>query len=348
MTLIGVGNSLCIYGLFPIARKTPRIYNIIMFAPLRNAFTWLDRHTGGALGILQQSFRRFLEMRGTEAAASLAYYALFSLFPLTLFLIALLGMVVQSGDAYRETVGFIRNVFPFSGDVVGNNLKEVMKQRGPLSIIGLIAILWSASGYFNTLAYSINRAWPAVKLRSLVQNRLVALGMIGALALFLILSLLTTMITGLLPYLKTLLGDDGIRLLTGGWLLALRLGPVLFTFLIFAAMYQWVPNKKVRWRAVIIGALFAAITWELARLVFTYYLNSGIVHYEFVYGSLGALIALMLWIYLSNLLSLFGAYIVAELDVRSDQVEQKEEVKEAVVEARVPHPGPGQSKGIRG
>jgi membrane protein len=315
-----------------------------MLAPFRNALSWLDRHTGGGLSILRQSFRRFLEMRGIEAAASLAYYALFSLFPLTLFLIALLGMVLESGAAYRQAVSFIRSVFPFSGDVVGNNLNQVMQQRGPISVIGLIAILWSASGYFNTLAYSINRAWPAVKLRSLVQNRLVALGMIGALALFLILSLLSTMITGLLPYLKILLGDDGTRLVTGGWLLALRLGPVLFTFLMFAAMYQWVPNKIVRWRAVIIGALFAAVTWELARLAFTYYLNSGIVHYEFVYGSLGALIALMLWIYLSNLLSLFGAYIVAELDVRSDQVEQQEKV----VEAQVPHPGPGQSKGIRG
>jgi membrane protein len=319
------------------------VYSVLL-PPLRNAFTWLDRHTGGALGILGQSYRRFVEMRGAEAAASLAYYALFSLFPLTLFLIALLGMVLESGAAYSQAVSFIRSVFPFSGELVDNNLNQVVQQRGPISIIGLIAILWSASGYFFTLAHSINRAWPAVKLRGLVQNRLVALGMIGALALLLILTLLSTMVTGVLPYLTTLLGDDGARLVTGGWVLALRLAPVLFTFLMFAAMYQWVPNKKVRWRAVFSGALFAAVTWELARLAFTYYLNSGIVHYEFVYGSLGALIALMLWIYLSNLLSIFGAYIVAELDVRGDQVQKKEEV----IEARVAHPAPGQTKGIKG
>lgn len=286
----------------------------------RGIYRWIEWRSGGWLGILAQSVKRFAEMAGGLIAASMAYYALFSLFPLTLFLVALVGSVLSSDDAYYQTLQFIRSIFPFSGDVVEKNLGEVIQRRGTVGILGILGLLWSASGFFHTLVLGINRAWPQVKLRSFVQSRLVALGMIGALIVLFLLSLITSTITGLMPAFLNLLGVDTWILRSSAWGLVLRVVPALFTFLLFTALYRWVPNKTVRWKAVLIGALVITLAWEAAKSVFGLYLRFGLARYEFVYGSLGTLIVLMAWIYITNMLALFGAYLVATLDMREEQL----------------------------
>jgi membrane protein len=299
-----------------------------------------DRLSGGWISILLQSYTRFVEMRGAEAAASLGYYALFSLFPLTLVLVALMGFILESEEAYQQTVFFITQVFPFSGDLVRNNLSEVFKERSTVGVIGLLGALWAASGYFATLAHSINRAWPLVKLRGLVQSRLLALGMIGALLLLLIISLISTTLYSLLPSLIIVFGGDRSILESTFFQALLRLVPAIFTLLFFIALYRWVPNKTVAWKAVITGAIIVTVVWELAKSAFTLYLRSGLPRYEFIYGSLGTLIVLMVWIYLSNLIALFGAYLVATLEGRVEK-EQKQHPPERKTEPAAP-------KGVHG
>ncbi len=287
----------------------------------RGIYRWIDGRSGGGLGVLAQSISRFAEMGGGLIAASLAYYALFALFPLTLFLVAIVGSVLESDVAYYQTLNFIRSIFPFSGDVVEKNLAEVIQRRGTVGALGILGLLWSASGFFHTLALGVNRAWPKVKLRSFVQSRLVALGMIGALIVLFLLSLITSTVTGLMPAVLNLIGIDTWILRSSVWRLVLRVVPALFTFLLFTALYRWVPNKTVRWKAVLTGALIITLAWEAGKSVFGLYLASGLARYEFIYGSLGTLIALMVWIYVTSMLTLFGAYLVASLDMRAEQLQ---------------------------
>jgi membrane protein len=209
-------------------------------------------------------------------------------------------------------------VFPFSESLVLQDLHDVAAQRGALSVIGGIALLWAASGYFNILARNVNLAWPKIKLRSFVQNRLVALGMLGALAVLLMLSLLTTTVINLLPQLVRAYGGSHVLANMLGWRVFIQSISVLSTYVMFVALYRWVPNKIVHWHAALIGAAFVTLAWDAAKGVFTLYLGSGLAHYQSVYGSLGTLIALMVWIYLSNVIALFGAYLVAGFELHKE------------------------------
>jgi membrane protein len=307
---------------------------------LEALFDRLDQKTNGWLADLRLSVERFVEMRGAEAAASLAYYALFSMFPLTLFFLALLGFLLGSEQAYRQTIDFIQTVFPFSGDFIRDNLEEVLEQRGTMGFIAALGLLWAASAFFATLARNINRAWPSVKLRGAMQSRLVALGMIGVLGLLLLLSLLSTTIINLLPRLVEITGIGETVLDSVLWRAILRLIPAVFTLLMFAALYRWVPNRKVQWRAVFLGSVTVTLVWELAKSGFAYYLASDLISFEVVYGPLGTLIALLVWIYFSNLITLFGAYLVAAVDMRAEQLQTRQ-----AYESRL---AAGLHKGVRG
>lgn len=305
---------------------------------LKERIKKLDKRTGGWIGIVRQSIARFVTMRGFEAAASMAYYALFSLFPLTLVLASLLGFIFRGEIAYARAIGFIRTVFPFSGELIDKELREIFTQMRTFGILGLLGLLWAASGYFSVLAHNINLAWPKVKLRGMVHNRLVALGMLGGLVILMLFSILTTTLVSLMPaFLSFIGGNTGENsiLTSPWWIIGLRLIPALFTFAMFLSVYRWVPNKKVSWMSVLIGALIATLAWELARLLFTMFLSSGLARYQFIYGSLGALIALMVWIYFGNSIILFGAYLVATLDILLEQnhLEQEAEKEQALPEA---------------
>jgi membrane protein len=311
-----------------------------LIAKLEALFKQFDRRSNGWLGEIRQSIERFNEMRGAEAAASLAYYALFSMFPLTLFFVVLMGVLLGPDRAYRQTLDFIQTVFPFSGDFIRDNMAEVLERSGTVGILATVGLLWGASAFFSTLARNVNRAWPSVKLRSAMQSRLVAIGMIGALTLLLLLSLFSTTVLNLLPQLAEQTGVGGFALDSIVWRAVLWVVPAIFTFLMFAGLYRWVPNRKVQWKAVMLGAFIITIVWELAKSGFAFYLASGWIRFELVYGTLGTLIALLVWIYFSNLLTLFGSYIVAMFDMRVEQRKTRE-IYESRIEA-------GVHKSIRG
>lgn len=289
----------------------------------------LDQITGGVLSLIWHSLTHFSAARGAEAAAGLAYYGLFALFPLTLFLISILGYVMESEAAFQQALQFMRILFPFSGEIITRNLAGVTKTHGSTTILGLLGLLWSALGFFNVLAINVNRAWPSVKLRGIVKSRLISVAMILVLVLLILLSLISTTLITVLPTLLNRLNlntsQDSL-----GWKLLLQIAPPLFTYLLFIGLYRWVPNKTVHWRAVVIGALFSATVWELSKRLFAFYLTSGMARFQFIYGSLAALIALMVWTYFGNLITLLGAHLVSAIDQR---VDQKEAVHRHVVHA---------------
>ncbi len=278
---------------------------------LRPIYRRVNHLSGGSLGILRIAFQRFNEARAPEAAAGMAYYALFSLFPLLLALVAAGSFVLKRDQVYQELIGVVPEAFPISRELIERNIKRVLELRGTVGIVGLIGLLWSGMGVFTALAHNINRAWPYAEPRSFLRRRLVALGMIGTLAVLLILSLLSTSVLNLLPQLQVPLWDRLTIYETLLWAALSNLIPWLFAFLLFLALYRWVPNTEVKWRAAFWGALVAALAWKIAANILAWYISSGLARYELVYGSLGAVVALMLWIYLSSWITLFGAHLSA-------------------------------------
>jgi len=268
------------------------------------------------LKILKQAITTFSGTRASQAAASLAYYAIFSLFPLLLLLVAGGSYFLNSEQVYQTVTRFIQNAIPASPEVINENLNQVLVARGTVGLVGLLTLLWSASSFFTNLAYNINLAWPDAPRRNFLKKRLVGLGMIAGLSGLLILALISNWITSLIPFLNSARGSP---FFSGMWSQISVLGSWLTLFLLFLALYRWIPSVDVRWKANIGGALFASIMWKLATAGFNWYLRSGLNSYQLVYGSLGAIVALLFLIFIVSLVTLFGAHLCAAIDQREKE-----------------------------
>jgi membrane protein len=282
---------------------------------IKAGYRQADSLSQGTLGILVRAIQTFAEADAATAAASIAYYALFSLFPLLLFLVTIGSSVLQSERVEQEVLDFTATALPISQELVERNIEEVLARRGTVRAIAAVGLLWAATGVFTILARNINKAWHSARPRNFLQRRLLGLIIVSVLGGLLILSLISTTIFKLLPWL-----DAGAPLWGGvslyetlTWKVATRLVPWFFTFVTFFGLYRWIPNTEVRWSEAVWGALVATVGWEITKSGFAWYLGSGLAEYDLVYGSLGALVALMLWIYLSSLVLLFGAHFSAAI-----------------------------------
>jgi len=270
-----------------------------------------NQFSGGRLDIFKNALKTFSETRASQAAASLAYYTFFSLFPLLLVLIAGGSYFLDSQQVFQEVTGMLQKALPISTDLINENLRQVLEARGTVGIFSIVTLLWSASGMFTNLAYNINLAWPGAPRRNFIKKRLVGLGMIAGLGGLLILSLILQWITNLLPVLNI---DNASSPISDLWRLFPSIGSWLTIFLLFIALYRWVPTSDISWRATFWGALTTSIAWHLAITGFSWYLRSGLGRYQLVYGSLGAIIALLFLIFVVSLIALFGAHFSAAID----------------------------------
>lgn len=275
---------------------------------LTGMYEQANRLSFGTLDILRYAIRRYSRVRGGEGAASIAFFTIFSLFPLLLVLVAIGSFVLESEEVQRQVLDIFRLTVPVSPELVLNNIEQVLAERGTVGIVGLIGLAWSASGVLTTLVRNIDRAWPIAKPRNFLQNRLVALGMIAALiALLGISSVTNTVLTMLQGFEVPLFADDPF------WRIVTAVLPFLFSFLVFLGIFRWVPNTFVPWKSAFWAALVAAIAFEITSSVFSWYVQSGLAQYSLIYGSLGTIVALMFWIYLNCLIVLFCAHLSAAI-----------------------------------
>lgn len=278
---------------------------------LQNALEKINELTRGSVEIMILTFRRFGEARAAENAASLAYYTLFSIFPMFLAIIAAGSFLLERDEVYQQVQTFIVEFFPVSRSLIQDNLNIVLDQRGTVGLIGILGLTWAATGVFSNLIFNINRAWPNTKPRNFLRKRLAGLGIVALLASLLAISALSTTALNLLkqvdvPTLETI-GLDFIQVRTA----LARLVSWGVKLLAFIGLFLWAPNTRVPFMAAFWGAFVASTGWELGTSGFTWYLTSGIPRYELIYGSLGAFVVLMLWIYISMLIVLFGAHLGA-------------------------------------
>jgi membrane protein len=278
---------------------------------IKDIYQNANQLSGGRLDILKNALATFSETRASQAAASLAYYAIFSLFPLLLVLIAGGSYFLNSQQVYQNVTRLVQEAIPVSPQLINENLQQVLNARRAVGIIGLLTLLWSASGFFTGLAYNINLAWPDASRRNFLEKRLVGLGMIAGLSGLLILSLTLDWATSLIPFLNA--GSASFPSLDL-WMLFSNLASWLTIFLLFLALYRWVPDTHVHWSATFWGALVTSIAWKVATTDFSWYLRSGLGRYQLVYGSLGAIVALLFLIFIVSMITLFGAHLCAAID----------------------------------
>jgi membrane protein len=269
--------------------------------------------SAGRLGIVKDAIDSFSEARGSEAAAGMAYYAVFSLFPLLLALVAIGSLVLDRQQIMDQVISLVSQAFPVGRGLIEQNLQQVIQLRGAVGLISLVGAVWSATGVFTVLSRNINRAWTDAEPRNLLESRLVALGMVSVLVFLLGLSMASTAAFNVLSQLQVPLGGGVSIYQTPLWTIGSTLVPWLFVFLLFLSLYRWVPNEHVPWSAAFWAALVVAAAWQIGARAFAWYVGSGLARYQLVYGSLGAIVALMAWIYLGSWLTFFGAHLGAAL-----------------------------------
>jgi membrane protein len=257
----------------------------------------------------------FGEDDGAVVSRSIAYYALFSLFPLLLAVLTLASAFFATETVQDEIVGWIERYLPIASDLVQENIQQALAARNTVSLLALLSLVWSATGVFTAMFRAVNRAWDNPKSQLFWREKIFGLSLVLIVG-FLLLS--TTLVSTLASVLQSWQGsvfgwqplaDPRTAVLTG-WLSALL--PILIAVITFIVLYRTVPQNPVSWRDVWLGGLLAGLTWEAARRLYTWYL-ANFARYNLIYGSVGAIIGFLLWAYLSAMILLLGAEFTAQV-----------------------------------
>jgi len=277
----------------------------------------VNHFTGGVLDILRWAVQRFGTQRGSEAAASLAYYAFFSIFPMLLVFIVIGSFFIDQDVVEMQLLTLLQGVIPGVEEVVIGNIEQVLELRGAVTFIALISLIWSATSVFNILAKNINRAFPQANVPNFIKGRMMGFLMFLSLGFLMLLSFATSTFSGIVPVIEIPFNDKALHE-TFLWQIGAFLIPILINLLMFWSMYQWVPLVKVTRKAAFIGGMVAGVAWELLNNVFTWYLSSGLSQYRLIYGSVGTIVALLFWIYLTATITLIGAHLTASIQRAMD------------------------------
>jgi membrane protein len=268
------------------------------------------------LYVLRKTAREFTQDQCTDLAAALTYYAVLSLFPALLVIVSLLGVFGQgrrTTDAVLELVG---QVAPASAvDTLRPTIEQLVSapSAGFALVVGILGALWSASGYVGAFGRAMNRMYeiaegrPFWKLRPLqLVLTLVALILAAAVAFMLAVS------GPLAEAVGNAIGLGSVAVTV--WNIAKWPLILLFVIAVVAVLYYATPNvKQPKFRWISIGAAVAILVWILASVLFGLYV-ANFSSYNKTYGTLAGVIVFLLWLWITNLVLLFGAELDAELE----------------------------------
>jgi membrane protein len=261
--------------------------------------------------IMQAAFKSFQKAGVARGAAGMAYYTLFSFFPLLIVLVTVVSYFVNGAEASSRVTQLVISVIPVSEGFVARNIGRILDLRNSVGFVGLLAFIWSASNAFSMMVHNINNAWPENERRSFFQKRLFGLAMVIAIIVILfVLMLSSTMLNALVKYKDTVTGLD---LLFNSWLWHFGAKALYWgvPFLFFYSLYRIIPMGRVPIKAAGFSALVITLLWRAASSAFQWYLASGLARYEVIFGSLSAIVVVLLWIYYSSLIIFLGAHICA-------------------------------------
>jgi membrane protein len=270
----------------------------------------------GGLGATELARRVMHEVQKDECfgrAAQLAYYFLFALFPFCLFLTTLLGYlpIPDLLDRLLETLGQMLPGEAFQ--LVQDNIRQLVSgQRGGLLSFGILAALWTSSGALTAIIDSLNRAYDVEEGRPFWKVRLTAIGLTVGLSAFIMVALvLLTFGPQIGGWVADLVGLGRAFELT--WNIVRW--PVIVGLLVvaIALLYYFAPDVEQEWTWITPGSALAVLGWLLASLGFAFYVNR-FGSYNATYGSIGAVIVLLTWMYVTGLFVLIGGEINAEIE----------------------------------
>jgi membrane protein len=266
---------------------------------------------GNVFGLLKQTFQEWLGDKAPQLGAALAYYTVFSLAPLILVLLAIVRVIFRDDPAgtWNKITEQMSYFLDPSAVQVVQSIAQKASEPGKSTIATIIGVglaIFGASGVFGQLQDALNTIWgvkakPGGGIWGFLRNRFLSFAMVAGVCFLLLVSLtLESLLKAFSHYVQTVL--------PGGIVVALA---VYFIFdfavvvLLFAMIFKFLPDVQIQWRDVWIGAVITAILFGIGKWLLGFYLGSGAA--GSAYGAASSLITLLLWIYYSSQILLFGA-----------------------------------------
>lgn len=257
-----------------------------------------------------RGFLGFYDSDDLTYAASIAYYALLSLFPFFLLAFALLGSATADDNNRNTVFTFVLTYFPTQFDFVAKQLDAFRNSRGTLGVAGTIAMVWGALGFFGAISTAVNYAWGVEKQRSFWKHKLVSFVMLlvaGSILLLALLLVSASQVVGATWFTDVLANFPGLGVLRG---FTVRHATTLLFILVVGLVYYFVPNAKVRFRDVWIGALVTGLLWKGVLEAFSWYV-SDMSRFTRVNGSIAAVVVFLVWVYVQAVILLYGVEFTA-------------------------------------
>ena len=272
------------------------------------------RRAGVVVQMTGQSFWRGLEgfynSDNLTYAASIAYYALLSLFPFFLLAFALLGRVTADEHDRAAVLEFVLRYFPSQFEFVRSQLDAFNAHTTTFGVAGTIALVWGALGVFGAISTAVNYAWGVEKQRSFWKHKLFSFLMLLVAGLILIVALLlvsASQMVGARWFADVLAGFPGLLILRG---FTVRHATTLLFIVVVGFIFYFVPNAKVRFRDVWIGAIVTGLLWKGALEAFSWYIRD-MTRFTRVNGSIAAVVVFLVCVYIQAVILLYGVEFTA-------------------------------------
>jgi membrane protein len=280
-------------------------------------FMSFSRHSFGVrnrspwLSMLGHALHQFHENDLFTSAAAMSYFGLLLLFPALLLMLALSNKIAILSQLLPRAV----DVYPGSSKFLRDTILSFSDLGIGALITCIVLVLWAGSWVFAVIERALNRIWGSTS-RTFWQGRALTIGMIGVVGLLLASSVLATSALVALREMAVRLSPRQVAhyplLLSVGsafWQIVFAVASYLITVALFVLVYRFMPKTEVSTRDTLPGAFLGGILWELAKYLFAVSLN--FFHYDQIYGSVGAVVAVLSWSYVSSLILLFGAQLTA-------------------------------------
>ena len=262
------------------------------------------------LRVAGRSAKNFAEDRGTQMAAAISYYTLFSLLPLLILTVAIFGLVIRDSSLQERVINSLVDALPLPAGDVEDVVTGIGNAAPELALVALLGAIWTSGALSASLRMALNVAFEARRTRPAVRGKLIDYALLPILGLPVLGSVVLSAAWQIVRQ-----RTDNLPIASNvewAWEVATFGTTLLLSFLAFSLLYWLAPNRTVRFRYLWPGALFAAIAFEGLKYGFTVYLTN-FANYEVVYGALGGVVVLLFWVFLSANILILGAEIANEV-----------------------------------
>ena len=262
--------------------------------------------------IIIESFRSYKLNGGLNLSAAIAFYSILSMIPFLFLMLSLAGYILGSSEeVYRTAVSFTKEFIPQIDTMVFDETKKIMDKSEVLGWVGVLSLIWTASLVFTSLEFALNTVFKVKKKRHFFYSKLLAFTMIPVGCVILTTSILITTLGKALEKVDTFIvfGTD-LHILFAGSVIIRYVFPYLLIASAFILVFKIIPNTKIPLKYCMVGGTLCAFLWEGAKYLFAWYVSRN-PNYGIVYGSLEAIIILVLWVFYSSCILLFCAELVS-------------------------------------